>query len=114
MVPLTSLGNANLPVVLASKSSRVQIPVMIRPTHVEALPGYRIHLKYSDGAEGDIDLSANVGRGVFTALSDEAFFRTVHLGHHGQIAWSEEIEICGDSAYDEIVAKPALTSNARD
>ncbi len=86
---------------------------MIRPTHVEALPGYRIHLTYADGAEGVVDLSANVGRGVFAALSDEAFFRTVHLGQYGQIAWSDDIEICPDAAYEEIAGKPAKASHAR-
>ncbi len=86
---------------------------MIRPTHVEALPGYRIRLMYADGVEGIIDLSADVGRGVFAALSDEAFFRTVHLGQYGQIAWSEDIEICPDAAYEEIKGKPAEASHAR-
>lgn len=86
---------------------------MIRPTHVEPLPGNRIHLTYADGVEGIIDLSANIGRGVFAALSDEAFFRTVHLGQYGQIAWSEDIEICPDAAYEEITGKPAEASDAR-
>jgi hypothetical protein len=86
---------------------------MIRPTHVEALPGYRIHLTYADGAEGVVDLSTNVGRGGFAALSDEAFFRSVHLGQYGQIAWSEEIEICPDAAYEETTGQPAKASHAR-
>ena len=85
---------------------------MIRPIHVEPLADYRVHLTYSDGAEGIIDLSANVGRGVFATLADEAFFRTVHIGRYGQIAWSEDIEICPDSAYEEITGKPAEVSHA--
>jgi hypothetical protein len=78
---------------------------MIRPNKIEALPGYRIRLGFPDAAEGEIDLSADVGRGVFAPLADEAFFRTVHIRHYGQIAWSEEIEICSDSAYQEIAGK---------
>lgn len=86
---------------------------MLRPASVEALPGFRIHLTYPDGAEGIIDLSEEVGRGVFAPLSDEAFFRTVHIGRYGQIAWSEDIEICPDSAYREITGKtPAEASHA--
>jgi len=86
---------------------------MTRPTHVEPLPGYRIRVAYSDGGEGVIDLSADVGRGVFAPLADEAFFRTVHIGRYGQIAWSEEIEICPDAAYDEITGKtPVGASHA--
>lgn len=86
---------------------------MHRPAKIEPLPGYRIRLTYPDGVEGIIDLSADVGRGVFAPLADEAFFRTVHIGKYGQIAWSEDIEICPDSAYDEITSKPAEPSHAR-
>jgi hypothetical protein len=78
---------------------------MIRPNHVEALPGYKIRINYSDGVQGVIDLSGDIGRGVFAPLADEAFFRTVHVGKHGQIAWSEDIEICSDAAYEEIIGK---------
>ena len=82
---------------------------MIRPIQIEALPGYRIQLMYSDGTVGFIDLSADVGRGVFAPLLDEAFFRTVHIGQQGQIAWNDELEICPDSAYQEIIATAELT-----
>ena len=75
---------------------------MHRPNRIEALPGYRIRLAYPDGTEGVIDLSTDVGRGVFAPLADEQFFQTVHIGRFGQIAWSEDIEICPDAAYQEI------------
>ena len=80
---------------------------MNRPNKVEALPGFRIRVNYSDGVDGVIDLSADVGRGVFAPLADEAFFQTVHLGRYGQIAWSEDIEICPDAAYQEITGAAA-------
>ena len=85
---------------------------MVRPSKVEALSGYRIHLTYSDGTEGIIDLSRDAGRGVFAPLADEAFFRTVHIGRYGQIAWSDDLEICPDSAYEEISGKPSEASHA--
>lgn len=76
---------------------------MKRPVKVEALSGFRLRVAYPDGVEGVIDLSTDVGRGVFAPLAEEAFFRTVHIGQFGQIAWSEDIEICPDAAYQEIV-----------
>jgi hypothetical protein len=79
---------------------------MRRPTKVEAISGFRLRVAYPDGVEGVIDLSREVGRGVFAPLADEAFFRTVHIGQFGQIAWSEEIEICPDAAYHEIRHQP--------
>ena len=80
---------------------------MNRPTKVEALADFRLRVAYPDGTDGVIDLSGDVGRGVFAPLADEAFFRTVHIGRFGQIAWSEDIEICPDAAYLEITGKSA-------
>ena len=80
---------------------------MNRRTKVEALPGFRIHLVYPNGTKGVIDLSRAAGRGVFTALAAEVFFRTVHIGQCGQIAWSEDIEICPDSAYVDMICQSA-------
>ena len=80
---------------------------MNRPNKIEALSGYRLRVAYPDGTVGVIDLSADVGRGVFAPLEDEEFFQTVHIGRYGQIAWSEDIEICPDAAYQEITNRTA-------
>ena len=80
---------------------------MNRPNRVEALADFRIRVAYPDGTEGVINLAADVGRGVFAPLADEAFFKTVHIGRFGQIAWSEDIEICPDAAYQEIKGRTA-------
>ncbi len=85
---------------------------MVRPTKVEPLSGYRLRLTYTDGVEGVIDLSDQVGRGVFAPLRDENFFRKVRIGDYGQIAWSDDLDICSDAAYLEITGKiPARTKN---
>jgi len=78
---------------------------VIRPVKITALPGYKIRVDYADGVTGVVDLSDSVGRGVFAPLRDEVFFKTVHVGDHGQIAWTDEIEICPDAAYLEITGK---------
>ena len=80
---------------------------MNRPTKVESFVGFRLHLVYPGGTESILDLSSEVGHGVFTALADEVFFRTVHLGQFGQVAWSDDIEICPDSAYDDVTRQLA-------
>ena len=85
---------------------------MIRPVKVEALPEFRIRITYSDRVEGVIDLSANVGNGVFAPLRDPAFFGKVHVGQFGQIAWSDDIEICPDAAYQEITSQKAAATHA--
>lgn len=80
---------------------------MNRPNKVTALSGFRIQVTYPDGIEGVISLAADVGNGVFAPLADEAFFQTVHIGRYVQIAWSEDIEICPDAAYQEITGRLA-------
>jgi len=86
---------------------------MVRPVTVEPLRGYRLRLRYADGVEGIIDLSDQVRYGVFAPLRDEALFRNVQIGDRGQIAWSEDLDICPDSAYLEITGKiPARAKNA--
>ena len=80
---------------------------MTRPVTVEPLSEHRLRLSYADGVQGIIDLSNQVGRGVFAPLRDEAFFRKVRIGDYRQIAWSDDLEICPDSAYLEITDKTA-------
>ncbi len=79
---------------------------MIRPTEVQAREGYRIWLRYSDGAMGELDLSRLAGRGVFQAWKDRGFFETVHVSESGSIAWSDDIELCPDALYMRLTGKP--------
>jgi hypothetical protein len=86
---------------LDHQSSRDNLEFMKRPIRVSPLPGEKISVVFSDGLEGVIDMSSSVGRGVFAPLSDPKVFASVHIGDHGQIVWSEEMEICPDAAYLE-------------
>jgi hypothetical protein len=78
---------------------------MFKPIDVKALPGYKIWVRFADGTEGQTDLSHLAGRGVFAMWQEEAAFQNVHVGPHGQIAWSDEVEICPDSIYLRLTGK---------
>ena len=78
---------------------------MIRPIKVEPLDQFRLRVSYPDGVSGTVDLAADVGRGVFAPLANIDFFRKVHIGDYGQIAWSDEIEICSDAIYQELISR---------
>lgn len=78
---------------------------MPRPTAVKPLKNYRIWVRYSDGVEGMVDLSDLVGKGVFATWKDEEEFQKVHIGPGGEIAWSEEIDLCPDAIYMKITGK---------
>ena len=75
---------------------------MTRPTAVEPRMGYRIWIRYSDGVEGEVDLSHLAGRGVFKAWNDRSCFEGVRITEYDAIAWSEELELCPDALYMKV------------
>ena len=78
---------------------------MINIVAVEALPQYRLRVVYSDGVEGEVDLSDLVGQGVFSVLADPEFFSKVSVGSGGEITWEDKVDICPDRIYLEITGK---------
>ena len=78
---------------------------MFKPVEVRALPGYKLWVKYADGVAGEVDLSGLTGQGVFALWNDYAAFEQVYIGHAGQIAWSDEIDICPDTVYMKITGQ---------
>ena len=78
---------------------------MIRPVSIKALPNYRIFISFSDGEEGEVDLSDLAGRGVFEAWNDYGAFEQVHIGPGREIQWSDEIELCPDAVYMRLTGK---------
>lgn len=79
---------------------------MIQAVDVEPRAGYRIWLKYSDGASGEVDLSGFAGRGVFVAWNDRSFFESVEILGGRVIAWSKDIDLCADALYLQLTGKP--------
>ena len=75
---------------------------LVQPVAVEPRDGYRIWIRYSDGSEGEIDLSHLAGHGVFAAWDDRSYFEKVHVTEHRSIAWDDLIELCPDALYMEL------------
>ncbi len=78
---------------------------MVEPIKVKALPGYRLWIRFTDGVEGEVDLSPLRGRGVFSLWDDPQAFESVRIGPGRAIAWSDEVELCPDSLYLQITGK---------
>ena len=75
---------------------------MIRPITVKPFPDWKLEVIFKDGVKGIYDMSQSIGKGVFSPLKDPANFNQVYIGEYGQIAWSEEMEICSDAVYKEL------------
>lgn len=78
---------------------------MLKLLEVKPLPLYKLRLRYADGAEGNLDLSEFAGRGVFKLWNDRSAFERVHIGEFGQVAWSDEVEMCADALYLRLTGK---------
>jgi hypothetical protein len=78
---------------------------MFKPVNVTPLGGYKLRIRYSDGVEGEVDLSHLVGKGVFGIWKDLRTFESVHIGPSGEIRWSDEVDLCPDALYIEITGK---------
>ena len=71
---------------------------------VQALPrpNYRLWLRYTDGVEGEVDLGALVGKGVFEAWLEPGVFEAVQVNQFGAPEWPGEIDLCPDSIYMQL------------
>ena len=82
-------------------------PVMPwRVASVEALPGYRLRVRFLDGLEGVVDMSALIGSpnvGVFAALAIPETFDRAFVAL-GAVCWPGGLDIAPDAIYAEIKA----------
>lgn len=76
---------------------------MKRITSAQTLPDYKLKLRFDDGVEGVVNLSGEVGKGVFAAWQDPKHFSSVKIVHNGRaLEWPGEIDLCADALYLEI------------
>ena len=80
---------------------------MVKLTNATPQKRYNLHLEYSDGVSGEVDLSDLAGRGVFTAWQNPGVFELVSIGTNGELRWSDELELCSDALYLKITGKTA-------
>lgn len=70
---------------------------------VQALPEYRLALRFADGVEGEVDVSDLAGHGVFAAWRDPAIFSQAFIDREsGTVAWPGGIDLAPDRLYREI------------
>jgi hypothetical protein len=78
---------------------------MFKLIEVEPRAGYKLRLRYADGAAGEVALSHLVGKGVFQLWNDPQAFAQVSIGSGGELRWSDEVDLCADALYLEITGK---------
>ncbi len=75
---------------------------------VRPLGGYRVHLRFEDGVEGDLDLGKVIDfKGIFAPLRDEKEFAKVRVHPDlGTIIWPNGADIDPDVLYSTVSGKP--------
>ena len=82
---------------------------MKKVVEVEAREGYRICVRFADGAEGEVDLSELAGKGVFRGWVDREEFEKVFVDPESEtVAWPGGIDLCPDSLYEEVTGESVL------
>jgi len=72
-------------------------------TSAEARHGYRLWIKFADGVEGEVSVIHLVGKGVFQAWTDAAFFSKVSVDpESGTVTWPGGIDLAPDALYDQV------------
>jgi hypothetical protein len=74
---------------------------------VQALDGYRLAIRFDDGAYGVVDLEARLFGPVFEPLRDPALFRQAAVDEFGAVCWPNGADLAPDALYERIQA--ALT-----
>lgn len=78
---------------------------MFRIVDAKPLPGFKLRLRYSDGAEGVVDLSHLAGKGVFQAWDRSGAFEDISIGSAGEIRWGDAVDLCPDALYMQLTGK---------
>ncbi|MGH9459969.1 MAG: DUF2442 domain-containing protein [Vicinamibacteria bacterium] len=75
---------------------------------VRPLGGYRVHLRFEDGVEGDLDLGKMIEfKGIFAPLRDEKEFAKVRLhAELGTIVWPNGADLDPDVLYAAVAGEP--------
>lgn len=77
-----------------------------RVTRVRVLSEYRLHVRFVDGTEGEVDVHDLIwgdNPGVFEVLRNPDVFARAHI-HYGAVTWPGELDLAPDAMYDDIRA----------
>lgn len=72
---------------------------------ITVLGQYRVELVFDDGVQGTVDLSALVGKGVFSLWGNPVAFQRVRIGPSGELVWDDQIDLCPDALYLKVTGK---------
>ena len=73
-----------------------------RISELRVEPGYRLRVRFTDGVEGEVDVSGLIGWGVFAALADESVFAAAYVDEIGAVGWPNGADLAPDAMHDSL------------
>ena len=81
-----------------------------RIVDAQARPGYRLHVRFEDGTQGDVALSELVGKGVFAAWCDPAELAKVVVDSASHtVAWPNGMDLCPITLSRDVLRDSAVS-----
>lgn len=75
--------------------------MFLHTTHVEARPGYRLFLRFNNGASGLVDLSNELWGEMFVPLKDGKLFVTArHDEAVGTVVWANGADLAPEYLFE--------------
>ena len=79
---------------------------MLKIVKVEPKESYRLDIRFSDGLEGEVDLSDLVGKGVFASWNDAKYFAKVTIDPETHtLCWPGGLDLAPDALYEDLQKK---------
>lgn len=87
---------------------------MVRVIEAKWVRGYVLHLRFSDGAEGEVDLKDELEGGVFEPLKDVGLFKSfrVHPELH-TVVWPNGADFAPEFLHSRVTVTASRNSSGR-
>jgi uncharacterized protein DUF2442/uncharacterized protein DUF4160 len=114
---IAALGTRGYPSTVAADRTAGIGATMHTVSRVEVREGYRLHVEFTDGVAGEIDLSDRLFGPVFEPLRSRELFRRVGIDEFGVITWPNGADLAPDALHrrlsHEKVAEPSGQQGTR-
>jgi hypothetical protein len=80
-----------------------------RVTKVKPDRDYTVHVWFTNGEEGTLDMKPYLDKGIFRELKDLSVFNSVRP-FMGTIQWVNEADLCPDTVYLDSIKTPLKIS----
>lgn len=102
MFRLRAFEALTLTLEMRPKATSATIP---NPIRVEARAPHRLFVEFSDGVQGEIELTERLFGPMFEALREADLFKQVRLDEFGAPSWPNGADLAPDALYLQLIGE---------